>query len=75
MIVTVPSFSKRMPPCSFAGGAVHSRKLPTPMPRSRPRAFASARRASKEENSAASSAFSSTSEKAPLSYTLPLAAL
>ncbi len=37
MMVTVPSGSKRMPPISFDGGAVTSRKLPTPSPRSLPR--------------------------------------
>src|SRR5262249_58623533 len=37
MMATVPSASKRMPPISLLGGAVTSRKLPTPSPRTFPR--------------------------------------
>ena len=66
-MVTVPSASKRISPCSFDGGAVHSRKLPMPLPRSLPRAALSALRAGNPSQSAARSAWSSTAEKSPLS--------
>ena len=56
MIVTVPSSSKRMPPSSLACGAVCSRKLPKPRPRSLPRFLLSRLRLLKPLTSPSSSA-------------------
>ena len=66
-VLRVPENARIQEILKLAGGAVHSRKLPTPRPRSLPRAALSALRAGPPSQSAASSACSSTAEKSPLS--------
>ncbi len=67
VIVTVPSPLKAMSASSFDGGAVTSRKLPTPRPRSLPRLRLSRLRRAKPLPSASSSACLVSAVKSPLS--------
>ena len=66
--VAVPEGSNRISACSRPGGAARSMQFAMPRPRSRPRACASARRASKPSRAAVANASSMFFSNSPESY-------